>query len=187
MSSLPRPPVFLSLLLAFAGLLAGPPARAQLVIEITQGVDDPTPLAVVPFAWEGEGTAPEDLAPGDAGGFSAQRAVRSRESRRHAGLSQQRGGDLLSRLARHRQRVRAHRTPAPRGRGFPCTTSSTTCCASRGSPRAISRHRRERPHAGAPGQSDAVYEKLTGIPGAFATRLIYVSVTRNPTGKDYYR
>jgi TolB protein len=35
--------------------------------------------------------------------------------------------------------------------------------------------------------SDAVYEKLTGIPGAFATRLIYVSATRNPTGKDYYR
>jgi TolB protein len=35
--------------------------------------------------------------------------------------------------------------------------------------------------------SDAVYEKLTGIPGAFATRLIYVSVTRNPTGKDYFR
>jgi TolB protein len=35
--------------------------------------------------------------------------------------------------------------------------------------------------------SDAVYEKLTGIPGAFATRLIYVSVTRNPSGKDYYR
>jgi TolB protein len=61
MSSLPRPPVFLSLLLVL-GLLAGPPARAQLVIEITQGVDDPTPLAVVPFAWEGEGTAPEDLA-----------------------------------------------------------------------------------------------------------------------------
>jgi TolB protein len=32
-----------------------------------------------------------------------------------------------------------------------------------------------------------VYEKLTGIPGAFATRLLYVSVTRVPGGKDYYR
>ena len=27
--------------------------------------------------------------------------------------------------------------------------------------------------------SDAVYEKLTGIRGAFATRLLYVSVTRS--------
>ena len=35
--------------------------------------------------------------------------------------------------------------------------------------------------------SDSVYETLTGIPGAFATRLLYVSVTRNPTGKDFYR
>jgi TolB protein len=35
--------------------------------------------------------------------------------------------------------------------------------------------------------ADAIYEKLTGIPGAFATRLLYVSVTRNPTGKDFYR
>ena len=25
------------------------------------------------------------------------------------------------------------------------------------------------------------------IPGAFATRLLYVSVTRNPEGKDFYR
>jgi len=28
---------------------------------------------------------------------------------------------------------------------------------------------------------------LTGIPGAFATRLLYVSVTRNPDDKDFYR
>ena len=35
--------------------------------------------------------------------------------------------------------------------------------------------------------ADEVYEKLTGIPGAFATRLLYVSVTRNPQGKDFYR
>jgi TolB protein len=35
--------------------------------------------------------------------------------------------------------------------------------------------------------SDAIYEKLTGIPGAFATRMLYVSVTRVPGGKDYFR
>jgi len=35
--------------------------------------------------------------------------------------------------------------------------------------------------------SDQVYETLSGIPGAFATRLLYVSVTRNPAGKDFYR
>jgi Tol biopolymer transport system component len=33
-------------------------ARAQLQIEITQGVDNPTPIAVVPFAWVGSGNPP---------------------------------------------------------------------------------------------------------------------------------
>ena len=35
--------------------------------------------------------------------------------------------------------------------------------------------------------SDRVYQALTGIRGAFATRLLYVAVTRVPGGKDYYR
>ncbi len=37
-------------------------ARAQLVIEITQGMDDPTAIAVVPFATEGVGISPADIA-----------------------------------------------------------------------------------------------------------------------------
>ena len=44
------------------GLLSlGGGARAELAIEITQGVDAPVPLAVVPFAWQGRGRPPEDL------------------------------------------------------------------------------------------------------------------------------
>lgn len=31
--------------------------------------------------------------------------------------------------------------------------------------------------------SDAVYQKLTGVPGAFSTRLMYVSVSRDPASK----
>ncbi len=37
-------------------------ARAELTIEITQGVDEPTPVAVVPFAWDGTQALPEDVA-----------------------------------------------------------------------------------------------------------------------------
>ncbi len=36
--------------------------RAELTIEITQGVDEPTPVAVVPFAWSGAQALPEDVA-----------------------------------------------------------------------------------------------------------------------------
>lgn len=38
------------------------PARAELTIEITQGVDQPTPVAVVPFAWSGDSALQEDVA-----------------------------------------------------------------------------------------------------------------------------
>ncbi len=56
-------PSFKSLFLFAAAtlLFVAMGARAQLVIEITQGVDDPTPIAVVPFAWEGAEAPPEDL------------------------------------------------------------------------------------------------------------------------------
>ena len=36
-------------------------SHAQLTIEITQGVDRPTRIAVVPFQWNGGGSAPEDF------------------------------------------------------------------------------------------------------------------------------
>ena len=39
-------------------LLASLTARAELVIEITEGVDDPIPVAFVPFAWQGAGALP---------------------------------------------------------------------------------------------------------------------------------
>lgn len=36
-------------------------ARAELTVEITQGVDEPTPVAVVPFAWSGQQSLPDDI------------------------------------------------------------------------------------------------------------------------------
>src|SRR5699024_12592804 len=52
---------FLPSLLVLAVLLA-PPAAAQLRIEITKGATGAIPIAVVPFAWQGEGEAPEAVA-----------------------------------------------------------------------------------------------------------------------------
>ncbi len=48
--------------LAAVFLIAASSARADLVIKITQGVSKPSPIAVVPFAWKGAGEAPVDVA-----------------------------------------------------------------------------------------------------------------------------
>lgn len=49
------------LVLVLAALLLPLAARAQLTIEITQGVEDPVSIAVVPFDWQGFGTLPENV------------------------------------------------------------------------------------------------------------------------------
>ncbi|GMG87254.1 Tol-Pal system beta propeller repeat protein TolB [Biformimicrobium ophioploci] len=42
-------------------LVFGNVANAQLTIDIKQGVDNPTSIAVVPFDWQGSGILPEDV------------------------------------------------------------------------------------------------------------------------------
>lgn len=50
---------FLALLLC--GLLSAFAQAQQLRIQITQGVDNPIPIAIVPFEWEGFGVLPENI------------------------------------------------------------------------------------------------------------------------------
>jgi TolB protein len=182
-----RPHPALCGLVFVAALFIAPLLRAQLVIEITQGVDDPTPIAIVPFAWDGAGAAPEDLAQvveddfqrsgqfeaiprADMLGFPSReeelfyrdwRAIRSEYV-------------LIGRVGEDAGRLSAHYEL------YDVTRQARIAEGTLSMPVAEARMLAHR-------VSDAVYEKLTGIPGSFATRLIYVSVTRNPTGKDYYR
>ena len=162
-----------------------PGARAELTIEITQGVDNPTAIAVVPFAWQGAGTPPEDIAAVVDGDLT------------RSGQFAPVGGPICWACPVPRRRCftatggPSNRVPGDRaglgGRSDAHRIRAVRCAA----PDQSARGRGDRPgqrgaHAGAPGR-DAVYEKLTGIPGAFATRLLYVSVTRVPGGKDYFR
>jgi TolB protein len=177
-------PVILLLLVAS---LVSSTVRAQLVIEITQGMDDPTPIAVVPFAWEGQGAPPEDLA-----------AVMQEDFSRSGQFEPVPRTDMLGFPSREQELFyRDWRAIASEYVLIGRATGDGENLSVRYELYDVLRQMRiaEGDVAGPAGEvrmlahrvSDAVYEKLTGIPGAFATRLIYVSVTRNPTGKDYFR
>jgi TolB protein len=161
-------------------------ARAELVIEITQGRDNPTPIAVAPFDWRGGGTAPEDVAEVIDGDLarSGQFAPVARK-------------DMLGRPSTEQEVFfrdwRAINTEylligRVEGKGqmqieFELFDVNRQARVMEGVVTGPLSEARMLAHQ----VSDQVYEKLTGIRGAFATRLLYVSVTRNPGGKDYYR
>lgn len=162
-------------------------AAAQLRIEINRGVSEATPVAVVPFAYQGQGQAPIDAAEVIAGDLE--------RSGRFAPLPEQ---DMISRPTTAAEvnftdwrllktdylvigslleqggdqyLIRFQVFDVFRGTqvlGFQIPSSADAL-------RAAS-HR----------ASDMIFEKLTGIPGAFSTRIAYVSVTRQGD-KNLYR
>jgi TolB protein len=168
-------------------LLGAAVARAELTIEITQGVDNPTAIAVVPFAWAGPGPAPEDIAfviDGDlarSGQFapvarSDMLGMPSTEAelfyRDWRAIETE--YILIGRVSASGQELRIDYEL------FDVLRQARVHSGVVSGPISEARMHGHR-------VADAVYEKLTGIPGAFATRLLYVSVTRNPGGRDYFR
>ncbi len=174
--------IVISLVLALLALNA----RAELVIEITEGMDNPTPIAVAPFAWRGAGAPPEDIA-----------AVIDGDLSRSGQFAPVDRADMLSRPSTEGEvfyrdwraisaqylligRVAADSQLRIEYDLFDVNRQSKVLSGVESGPVSEARMLAHR-------ISDKVYEKLTGIRGAFATRLLYVSVTRNPGGKDYYR
>lgn len=163
------------------------PARAELVIEITKGVGQRTPVAVVPFGWQGNGaSAPLDIAAVIAadlersGRFDAI-DEKSMLQKPTAGVDvdfddwsilgteaivvgqlEQTGENAYSLQFQlfdvfGKQQLVGYRMPA-----------------SRGTMRAAA-HR----------AADMIYEKLTGIPGVFGTQVAYVTSQGQGAGKTY--
>ena len=162
-------------------------ARAELVIEITRGVDNPTTIAVVPFAWDGPGGGPEDVARGIDG-----------ELARSGQFAPVARADMLG-LPTREQEVFYRDWRAINAEYLLIGRVDTSTGQLRIVYELFDVNRQARVHGGqesgpvsearmvAHRVADQVYEKLTGIPGAFATRLLYVSVTRVPGGRDYSR
>jgi TolB protein len=161
-------------------------ARAELVIEITQGVDDPIAIAVVPFAWQGAGSAPDDIA----------QVVQS-DLLRSGQFAPVDRRDMLSRPSTKEEvyyrdwraieteylligRVSVTDQMRVEYELFDVVRQTTVY---KGVEEDSVNEARMLAHR----VSDRVYEALTNIRGAFATRLLYVAVTRVPDGKDHYR
>jgi TolB protein len=170
------------LLLALAG-----PARADLTIEITQGVDDPLPIAVVPFGWDDVVPPPEDV--GDIVRFDLARSGQ---------FAMTRPDDMLSLPSRERDLYfRDWRIQGVEyvliGR---LERQGETFVARYGLYDVVREERvldgaltgsRARLRDMAHSISDEVYEQLTGLPGAFSTRILYVVAQNIATEDERFR
>ena len=165
---------FLSLCALAASLIAGA-AHAQLTVQITRGVSSPIPVAIVPFG--GAGPLPVDVAAvidadlGRSGRFQGlpRRSMPQQPTASSAvDLSQWRlmhtdyvvVGRVIAegeRLAVEFELVSTATGERLLGYSVPATGATLRLAAHRA--------------------ADVLYEKILGVPGAFATRIAYVGVT----------
>lgn len=161
-------------------------AQAQLRIEITQGGDNPTPIAIVPFAWSGGGLLSEDVS-----------AVVSADLGRSGQFSPLSRADMLSQPSSQKEvfykdwaimgadylvvgRV------APMGAAYDITyelldvrTKQPIAKWSIGNVKDL--------RVAAHNISDTIYEKLTGLRGVFSTKIMYILVNGKVGGKRVYQ
>ena len=162
-------------------------ARAQLTIEITQGADNPTAIAVVPFGWQETGALPEDVA----------RIVEANLQRTGQFAPVARGDMLGSPQRESEVYYRDWRALSVNylliGR-FQREQGSLVAYYElydvygqkkilQGKEAGNMQSLRDIAH----GISDQVYQKLTGIRGAFSTKILYVSAVQRSPGNFTYR
>jgi len=177
----------LRIVLAVTGLLASAAAPAELRIQITRGVSEAVPVAIVPFAWEGQQRAPVDVAAVVAGDLAS--------SGRFAPMDRR---DMISKPTRPEDvklpdwrllnvDVVVIGRVAPAGAGR-YEIQFHVFDVYRGQP--LMSYSLEAPGSGLRGAAhrvaDMIFEKLTGVPGVFSTRIAYVTVAQVDR-KDVYR
>ncbi len=170
-------------------VLAAVTARADLTIEITQGADNPTAIAVVPLAWQGPGVAPEDVALVIESDMvrSGQFAPLARTDMLGFPSTQEEVFYRDWRALETEYLLIGKASPAANDgirvdyELYDVVRQTRVFSGMESGPANDARMLAHR-------VADKIYEHLTGVRGAFATRLLYVSVARGAAGsKDYYR
>ncbi len=176
----------MTLALGAALLFTSMAARAQLQIDITRGVTDPVPVAVVPFAGSAPGSDVLDVASvierdlASSGRFrGVERATMPARPTRADAV------DANQWRAARTDYVVVGRLSASAGNA---TFRFDLVNALNGQvllqDEAVTVAQAQLRH-GAHRVADAVFEKLTGVRGAFSTRIAYVSVTGSPPAQRY--
>ncbi|HEU5468530.1 MAG TPA: Tol-Pal system beta propeller repeat protein TolB, partial [Steroidobacteraceae bacterium] len=163
------------------------PAGAQLTVQILKGMAESVPIAIVPLAWEGAGPAPYDVAATVQSDL--ERSGRFRPLPRAQLVEQPHAASevdvadwrmlkvdyvlvgRLSSMPDGRYEIRYELVSVANGERLLGTAVPVD-------PKALKRasHR----------VSDAVYERILGVRGAFATRIAYVAVD-GPINRRSYR
>ncbi len=171
-------------------LLVAQVARAgDLVIEVTQGADEPTPIAIVPFGWDGSESLPQDIA-----------GVVDADLKRSGLFRAIPRGDMLSLPTEYNDvhfrdwkllgvsYLLVGKITREAGNGDYRIQYELFDVHSRGRllGEVISGSGAElRDHAHY--ISDRIYEVLTGIPGIFSTKILYVTANQLGTGNSEFR
>jgi TolB protein len=172
---------FALLVALFAGT-----AHAQLVVEITRGQTDAIPIAIVPFGWESAGAAPFDVAATVAADLARSGRFAPLERRdmidRPTAGAQIRFQDwrylksdfiAVGKLVpgagdQHAVEFELYNVLTGQrllGQRIPSTTAGLRATSHR--------------------VADLIFEQLTGIPGAFSTRVAFVSMEGTPPQQRY--
>jgi len=172
--------------LVLALMLSSVASASELVIEITSGVDNPVPVAVVPFAWAGNKALPEDVA--NVVESDLERSGQFKALKRAAMLSFPSTEETVYyrdwRYLGTEYLVIGQVLPTEKGFRVEYqlfdinkqkVMKSGAFVGGRKDLRALSH-----------GVSDAIYEALTGLRGAFRTRVAYVAADKK-VNPSYYQ
>lgn len=178
-------PLLRACLLALLGL--APAAWAELTIQITQGADKPTPIAIVPFSWQGGGTPKEDVSGivradfGNSGTFKPLNPANMISHPRSQSEVVYRDWRALG------QEYLVIGSVSRQGGAQPIVAQFELYDVYRQQRLMVDRVQgnenqwRDIAHA----ISDKIYQRLTGIPGIFSTKMLYVTETRSNNRRVY--
>ena len=175
----------LSVVCCVVGFILALPAVAELQIEVTQGADDAVNIAVVPFGWLGRGELPDEVHQVVASDLQLSGRFQALPVNQMLSLPS-RSSDVYGRdwaLLNTEYLVlgQIEESGADLAVTFELFDVFKGAVVFRQTIIGRDLDLRDMGHH----ISDAVYEKLTGVPGAFSTEILYITVVESENGRIF--